>query len=717
MNAQDIGCMRPRLAYADDGMRKRREGLASRPSFWRAVAMSSLSAIIAAFGCLPGVGPPIKVHEDDAGLPSSISLSGDGGSLADIDLGNPFAVTGLNPSHGPWTGGTHTTVAGRGFSSAIQVWLGSTQLDASSVFANDPTRVAVITPGGAAGPADVRIRNVSTGQERTLVAGFFYDSFVVSPDAGAKTGGTRITLHGSGTNWTSASGVAVGGQPCTAVAVTDATHLACTTPPGTAGSKDVAVTNADATGDQARDAFTYSDSADGYRGGLYGGALSGTLRVLAFDSLTGIPLTGGKAIAGSSIATAVIGTLDSSGVTQLRGPSLTGKITVTVAAKCHQPITFVDVPVDSVTAYLAPELDASCQGDPPSTGNWYPTRLGEVDGELVWTGGIEFQRAPWKNVPLPAGNEQRVAYVWAATGNPHDAFQLPPAGSATTPASDGVRGYAYATMTLPGNQTVYALAGLEDRSVNPPRFEPYVMGIVRGVLVQPAGKTTSVDIPMTTLLDHALSVRLQPPTATPRGPDRLQTTLAINVATDQFAVLPQGTATTLMPVSGNVSFVGVPSLDGTLSGAAYDLTAAAVSGANGAPPISVIKRIETTNANDLVTVTGFPAIPALTEPSSGVWNGTHVTLQASGAFDLVVVNVTSGNGLLTWQVVASGSSLSFDLPDLSQVPGVGILSRGPITTTFSIARLVGFNYAQLRYGQLKTSAWSAYAMDVAQGSY
>ncbi|MDP9000653.1 MAG: IPT/TIG domain-containing protein, partial [Myxococcota bacterium] len=186
-------------------MRKPREGLASGPSPWRMVAISSLSAILTEFGCLPGAGPPIKVHEDDAGVPSSISLGGDAGSLADIDLGDPFAITGLNPSHGPWTGGTHTTIAGRGFSSAIQVWLGSAQLDSSGVFASDPTRVAVITPGGAAGAVDVRIRNVSTGQERTLVAGFSYDGFVVSPNAGATTGGTRIALMGSGTHWTSGS--------------------------------------------------------------------------------------------------------------------------------------------------------------------------------------------------------------------------------------------------------------------------------------------------------------------------------------------------------------------------------------------------------------------------------------------------------------------------------------------------------------------------------
>src|SRR5262249_12842410 len=156
-----------------------------------------------------------------------------------------------------------------------------------------------------------------------------------------------------------------------------------------------------------------------YRGGLYGSALAGSLKVLAFDQVTGTPLAGGRVIAGSSLAGAVIGTLDASGIAQLQSPSLTGSVTVTVAAKCHQPMTYVDVPTDTVRAYLWPTLDPSCGGDPPTSGNFTPTLYGEVDGELVWEGGIEFQRAPWKNVPLPtSANERQAAYVWVATGNP-----------------------------------------------------------------------------------------------------------------------------------------------------------------------------------------------------------------------------------------------------------------------------------------------------------
>jgi hypothetical protein len=706
------------MAYACDAMRNWRTGRQARPHPWpTAIAISALAAVVASVACLPGSGPPLNPYQDDAGPASSIGLGGDGGLLSDVDLGDPFAITGLQPSHGPWAGGIGSTIAGRGFSSQIQVWIGPTQLDASSVLASGPTRASVVVPPGPPGPADVRVRNVSSAQERILVGGFFYDAFVVAPSGGATSGGTRIALHGSGTQWTSASMVTVGGQPCVALTFTSPTELSCTTPPGSPGSQDVTVTGLDGGLDQARDAFTYSDSPDGYRGGLYGGALSGHLQVLGFDTWTGAPLQGGKAIAGSNIATAIVGTFDASGAARLSDPSLAGKVTVTVAAKCHQPVTFVDVPVDTVTAYLLPELDPSCQGDPPSNGNWHTIQLGEIDGELIWTGGIEFQRAGWKYVPMPTGNERQAAYVWSASGNPLDSFQLPAPASATTPASSGLNGYSYTMSAVPGNQTVYALAGLEDRTANPPWFEAYVMGVARGALVQPGGKSSGVDIPMTTLLDHTVTILPLPPAPTLRGPDRLISTLAVNVGTSQFAILPQGTVTSMFPTSGLVSFVGAPSLDGTLSGSSYDLTAAAVTGPNGGPPISVIARVETTNANSTVTMGGFFDVPKLLQPSTQAWSGTHVTLQAGGAVDLVLLNVSSGNGLLAWQIVAPGSALSFDLPDIAQIPGVGSLVRGSITTTFTIARLPSFDYGQLRYGQLRGSAWSAYAQDTAGGIY
>ncbi|MDP9152178.1 MAG: IPT/TIG domain-containing protein [Myxococcota bacterium] len=689
------------------------------------LGLSALVTTALAAACLPGSGPPFLDSPGDASPPVAIGFGSIDGSVhSDVDLGDPFAVAGVQPSHGPWTGGTRTTVSGRGFSSKVEVRIGGVKLDSSAVFASTPTRAALVTPPGTPGPADVTIRNVTTGQERTLAGGFSYDALVVSPATGATTGGTRVALRGSGTHWSGGSSPAVGGKPCTALAFTDATHLACTTPPGAMGSQDVTVTNPDGTLDQARDAFTYSDSPDGYRGGLFGGALSGQLTVLAFDAAVGTPLTRGQAIAGTNLATALTGTFDSAGAARLAAPSLIGKVTVTVVAKCHQPMTFVDVPVDTVTVYLEPTLDPSCAGDPPSNGNWHGVQLGEIAGELVWSGGIEFQRAPWNNVPLAAGKERRTAYVWTTAPHPLDAFQLPPAANATTPDSGGQFGYVYSLAASPGNQTIYALAGIENRSVSPPTFVPYAMGIARGVFVQPGARSTGVDIPMTAILDHAVTTVPRPPATSLRGPDRLVSTLAVNVGTNSFAILPQGTTTTLLPLAATatVDFPGVPSLDYTLAGATYDLTAAAVSGSGHGLPQSVVTRIETTDANNAVTLGGFLAIPVLLQPAAGsTWSGTHIALDATGnvgaPVDLVVIGVSSGSGLVTWRIVAPGAARSFDLPDLATLAGVVKLVRGPLTTTLSLAHIESFDYAAMRWGQLSARAWSAYAEDMSPGLY
>jgi hypothetical protein len=694
------------------------------PAFARRVGIASaagaLVALVAGVACLPGSGPALNPYVDDSGAPPPIDLGGDArDERQDVDLGDPFSITGLAPSHGPWNGGTRATLRGRGFSSTMRVWIGGTEIPASDRFASDPTRAAVVTPAGTPGPADVKIRDDATAQERTLPAGFFYDAFVVEPSSGATSGGTRIALTGSGTQWIAGTTVAIDGKPCTDVAIIDATHMQCTTPGDTPGTKDVVVTLPDTTFTQARDAYTFSDSYDGYRGGLSGGALSGHLRVLAFDAWEGTPIPGANVIAGGNIASAIIGTTDASGVALLNDPRLAPSVTVTVAAKCHQPMSFVGVPVDTATVYLTPSLDLSCaSGDPPSSGNYGSRDASIVQGELIWAGSKEGQKSDWRNVPMPQrSTERRAAYVFVATGSPTDQFYLPDAMSAVTLASPGVLGYGYSITVSPGNLTVYALAGIEDRSVAPARFTAYAMGVVRGVPATPQTQTTGVDIPMTTLLDHEVTLTPSPPPTTPRGPDRFFSQIAVTVGTNSWAHFPNGSSMTLLPVGGNVVLAGVPALDGTLAGESYTITAAAVTGANQQTPASIITRINTTDSNSPVAVAGFPAIPVLREPSSGAWGGTHVRVDVGSTVDLLILDVTSGGGLILWQIIAPGTTTTFDLPDLSGLPNNVGLVHGTIVTTAYVARINAFDYAKLRYGNLGSGSWNAYAIDSATGSY
>ena len=683
----------------------------------RAPWLVTTAALAWAAACIPGSGPAL-ITQPDAEAPPPVSLGDDGGVVgADVDLGDPFAIVGLNPSHGPFSGGTRAVLVGRGFPSTLRVWVGGVELDPSAIFASQPTRAAVEIPPGKAGPADVMIRDDATAETRTLAAGFFYDAFALTPDTGATSGGTRVALVGSGTAWKAGASVQIGAAACTDVAVADATHLQCTTPAGAPGSKDVTVTNADATFLQARDAYTYSDSPDGYRGGLTGGALNGSMRVLAFDAWTGTAIAGAHAIAGSSLATAVAATTDASGLAELSGPSLAGQVSVTIAAKCHQPTSFVAVPVDTVTAYLTPTLDPSCaQGDPPSTGGSGGPSAGEIDGTLVFP-GKEAEPGTW-TVPAPAKpSERQAAYVFLATGSPSDPFVLPAKESATTPDMFVSYGYSYTAAASPGTVTLYALAGLEDRTTTPPRFVAYAMGVARGVSVQPATRVTGVDIPMSTLLDHAVTLAPAPPSVGPRGPDRLSARLAVTLGETAFAVLPDGLQTALLPFNGTLPFVGVPALDGTLSGERYAVGAQAVTGPNGGAPASIVTGIQTTDSNAPVAIGGFLPVPVLSQPGAGTWGGTHVSIAAGGAVDLIEAQVSSGGGLVAWTIVAPGGTTSFDLPDLSALPDNVGLVHGPVTTTVYVARIEGFTYGTLRYGQLGTGAWSAYAFDSQNGAY
>src|SRR5581483_2718641 len=131
---------------------------------------------------------------------------------------------------------------------------GPNQLSASDVFASDPTRVAVVTPPGTPGAADVRVRNAVTAEEAVLAGGFVYDAFSVTPAGGSTSGGTRIVLRGVGTHWTQGSTVSLGGKACGHVAVRDALDLSCFTPAQGPGSQNVTVTNPDGSFDQALDA-------------------------------------------------------------------------------------------------------------------------------------------------------------------------------------------------------------------------------------------------------------------------------------------------------------------------------------------------------------------------------------------------------------------------------------------------------------------------------
>jgi hypothetical protein len=629
---------------------------------------------------------------------------------------DPHAVIGAQPSHGPFAGGQRVLIHGKGFSSKAKVWFGDVEVDPKTVLPVDPGRVQVGAPPGKAGAVDITVQNGDDAStRRTLAGAYTYDALYATPNSGPVSGGTVIEIIGQDNAWDASSVAKIDQIPCVAITVKSPTSLSCTVPSGTPGSKTISVTTGSET-EIVLDGYTYEDSENGYKGGLSGAPLAGQLKVLALDNFTGVPLPGAHVIVGAPISEAIVAQTNPSGVAVVNDPSLTGPRTVTVASYCHSPITFVDNPVDTVTAYLDPVLDPTCasMGDPPPVGG-KPIYTGNVQGELVWPASGEFKKGLWSNVPAAVGSsERRAAYVFVAQGDPTSTFQLPSSSSAVTEESPGGFGYSFSISVSPGNRALYALAGIEDRSQSPPRFTAYVMGVVKGVPVLPNAMTPSVYLSMTKTLDQTLTLDVKPPPPGAKGPDRLRATVAVMLGNDGFAVFPISQKTPLLPISGLLPFVGVPALDGDLAGAVYVATTRAQTGPTGTAPLSAIGNLTTTTTSQPLSAKGFVTVPTLVTPAvNSAWDGTHLatTFPSGGeAIDLSVYDIQSGNGLVHWLVSVPQGSHAVEVPDLRGFPDSS-LPPGPLTIGVFGARINGFHYGQLLYRNLRPQGMTAYSLD------
>jgi hypothetical protein len=684
--------------------------------------LASLGVSIVLGGCLArgeAVGQRLSERESDAGSPpimfeNGLEPSDDPFELPEMD---PHSVLAVEPSHGPFTGGSPAVIRGAGFASDARVWFGATQVSAEDLVAIDPRRLQAIVPPGAPGLVEVTVQNADDGStRRTLKSGYQYDAFYLDPQSAPVSGGTIVTLFGKGLDLGEGTEVLIDLKPCEVVEVRSGEdgvqELDCRVPEGTPGSKVVRVTTA-GTSIDVLDGFAYADSVDGFRGGLGGASLSGRLRVIALDDASGQAIAGAAVIVGASTGPSATTRTDTNGVVEI--PWEAQKATVTIAATCFQPVTFVDVAVDTVTAYLGPVLSPDCipEGDPPATGGAVGSS-GTVKGEIVFPGAVEFKRADWNGVPFESDMPgERVAYVFALTRRP-STFRLPAASEAITPSSDGVAGYEFELTGTIGNFTLYAVAGIENRSLDPPLFTAYSMGLLSGVRADPNETTDELYIRMDNSLDRALSIDVLGPRPGHRGPDRVSVSVTLRVGRLGYAALPNTRASSLLPTAGPLDVIGLPPLMGSLSDARFVVTATADTGIAGSPPRSVIGFYSPERADTHVALEGFVEVPVLEVPTPGsLWDGRELLVTAApGGPDthLLLIEVHGPADVFRWVIVAPSTASSISLPDPASIPELA-MPHGPLTLEVNRAQIRSFDYSGLGYRHLGTSGWDAYAMD------
>src|SRR5262249_4900170 len=150
------------------------------------------------------------------------------------------AITGLVPSEGIVDGGTAVTISGNGFTTTAATEVRFAGVLATSVQVVDVRTITVVTPPGAEGPATVTVSNESG--LAALADGFFYrvnpTIASIDPPYGPTSGGTTVTVHGTGFVDASRLLLRFGGAPATALVALNTTTLQAVTPRGAQGVVD-----------------------------------------------------------------------------------------------------------------------------------------------------------------------------------------------------------------------------------------------------------------------------------------------------------------------------------------------------------------------------------------------------------------------------------------------------------------------------------------------
>lgn len=181
------------------------------------------------------------------------------GGFHTLAFGPPPAVTKVTVKRGP--AGTTIGIVGTDFTAAAGVEFGSTPAASFEVVL--PTLIFAKAPAEPVGPVNVTVTTgwgtsaTSTADQFTIVPGVTS----VSPNSGAVTGGTSVTIKGSGfVTGTSRTAFSFGGRRATSVSCASTSECTLVTPAHAAGTIDVRaiVSKLGSPRNRPGDQFTYS---------------------------------------------------------------------------------------------------------------------------------------------------------------------------------------------------------------------------------------------------------------------------------------------------------------------------------------------------------------------------------------------------------------------------------------------------------------------------
>lgn len=682
----------------------------------------ALSALLVTVACSTESGSfgdrGIDAGSDAA--PMTVDAGPDGRAPA------PPSLLAVVPSHGSFLGGTEVVLRGTNFTEGTIVRFGDAMVQPRYTQFIDRNRIAVRTPAGRPGTVDVSVED--NGRRGTLAGAYTYDAVYLDPQQGPTTGGARVSIHGSGTMFADGMQVLFDGQPCTMLQVTSPELASCLTPAHPDGRVDVTVR---ASGDPVTlgQAYFYTDTTDGAGGGLGGGQLNGSLTVTVLNAMTGDGVPEAFVFLGSDPGAVppFAGRTNMRGQTTLAPTGLTPPTTVTASKHCFTSSTIQSFDARSATIYLRPLMLPECGMGSPGGMPQRPLLAARLFGELVWEGSNEFAPNPWDNIPPLRAGERRVAYVYASRP---DIFTEDPAAmvaaqfqatvTETVREGYGGRGYPFQFQARPAALAVYALAGVENTTTR--RFQPYVMGVARGVLGSPGRSVEGIIVDMNIPLDHVTPIEVAPFAQDRTGlPNVFHGSAFIDLGGEGVIPMPHLAVTRRVGGMSTESyqFAGLPAFTRALSDARLTVHARLASGtitgpgtfANTPAPCTGLIVSGVTTPDQTVRVANWLGIPDIVAPMAGGPLPMDRTVRydvAASSPDLFLMTLQWQSS--SWNHYAPGADRAIQYPDLSTVMGLADVPRGePMTLSLVGVRIPNFQFNRFTYATIGPAYWTAYS--------
>lgn len=659
------------------------------------IKVLGLAAALLAAGCVDDIVKqfiPVAPVDGEVPVPdAAFAVDADGFSLDKLTL------TAAKPAHGPFVGGTDVILSGTGFRAPLQVTVGGKAVQQTDIKVLSPIGASIVTPAGEVGPAEI---TVTSGNETVeLKDGFYYDPISVDPDSGPTAGGTLVTIQGRNTNFQSGMKLEVGGQPMVDVEVLSATMLRAKTPPSIIGPADIKF--GEPKGDRiVPEAFTYYNSTNPKNGGMGGGPLQGTLTVSTLNWMTRAPVDGATVVVQKERELELSGTTDTKGVAVFTDAKLTGKVSVTAARTGFEATTVVTFDARDLTIFLMPIAQPQPGPLPPGT------LAGVIKGHVLFGGTTGAGSSQWKLVPEPKADQVRRIQVFSSV--PSVSWGAPSATATATmdDKGDGATAWPFTLVGYTGALAVYAVAGLYTQATG--HFEPYAMGVTRGVVVGP-GETVQADVLINAPLAEKVTIELKD---VPPGMAHHSATLAVDLGADGLIILPEweiaGDGVFSKQEIGRLPLFNYQGL----VDATFTLDLLLESGtADGLPLTRATERAVMPKSGVILVDELLGGPQQLKPPPGGVLQGNTLAWSQSGAkHDIAVTVLRLTDETPVWRVISPGDVTEVQLPD-PQTFGLPAWPEAPLIWLQWLARLPGFDYDHFTYSQLSSSYWDRWSFD------